>query len=821
MAENKDFYFLRQGGAMGELIRAKDWSKTPIGAPETWPESLCTMIAVMLDNPFPMYIAWGTNYTQIYNDGYRPILGTTKHPAALGIGTRETFSEIWNIIGTMFDGVMQGQPVGFPNFMLPLNRNGFIEECYFDFAYSPIRLKNGEVGGILVTVVETTANKKIETALINSNQRYLNNIIQAPVAMCILRGENLIVEVANEKMLELWDKKIDEVLQKPIFEGLPEAKDQGLESILDHVYRTGERFTANERPVNLPRNGVVQTTYINFVYEALHEEDQKISGIVAIAVEVTEQVLARTKIQASEIRFRNLIAQSPIPMAVFKGPDHLIEMANDAMQKRWRKKEDDYLNIKVTDVFPEIKSQNFIHLLNQAYTSGISYSEHESESFLIFDGIKEKFYVDFEYSPVKDVHGKVSGIIITVNDVTDRVETRKKIEESEKRFRSLAETLPQLIWETDNKGNSLYASGKWFEYTGIKPGGEAEWRAVIHPDDYENNTRVWKHSLLTGEIYRCDLRLRKKNGEYRWYAVTGESVLDQDKNIIKWVGAFTDIQTEKIFRQELEKEIINRTAELELKNDALEKMNKELQSFAYISSHDLQEPLRKIQTFTSQILEKEHQSLSEYGQEKFKRMQNAAKRMQTLIEDLLSYSRTTTAEMRFEKTDLRIIVDDVREDLKDELLQKNAIIEIIEICELTIIPFQFRQLIYNLVSNSLKFTKPNTAPHIKIKCIIAKGIELSQVKLNHHKNYCHISFADNGIGFEEIYSEKIFEVFQRLHGKQEYDGTGIGLAIVKKIVENHNGFITAHGAINKGSTFNIYFPEIPIGENGQVKKYNQ
>ena len=156
---------------MGNLIRATDWTSTPLGDPSEWPASLRTAVAIMLDNPFGMYIAWGPEYTQLYNDGYRPILGSTKHPQALGISTRETFSEIWHIIGSMFQGVMDGKAVGFPDFMLPLNRNGFVEECYFDFSYSPIREETGEVGGVLVTVIETTSKKKAEDALRESEVR--------------------------------------------------------------------------------------------------------------------------------------------------------------------------------------------------------------------------------------------------------------------------------------------------------------------------------------------------------------------------------------------------------------------------------------------------------------------------------------------------------------------------------------------------------------------------------------------------------------------------------------------------------------------------
>ena len=163
--------FLSGGGEMGKLIRATDWSNTPLGDPANWPPSLRTMVSVLLNNPFGMYIAWGKEFTQIYNDGYRPILGTSKHPQALGLSTKETFAEVWDIIGPMFDGVMNGVRVGFPDFMLPLDRNGFIENCYFDFAYSPIRKEDGEIGGVLVTVIETTKKKKALDDLKESEER--------------------------------------------------------------------------------------------------------------------------------------------------------------------------------------------------------------------------------------------------------------------------------------------------------------------------------------------------------------------------------------------------------------------------------------------------------------------------------------------------------------------------------------------------------------------------------------------------------------------------------------------------------------------------
>jgi len=147
---------LAGGGEMGELMRSIDWSQTAVGAASSWPQSLRTALSILLETGFPMYIAWGPEFIQFYNDGYRPILGSTKHPAAMGRSTRETFAEIWDIIGPMFEGVMRGTPTTVVDFLLPLDRHGFVEECYFIFSYSPIREEGGSVGGVLVTVTETT-----------------------------------------------------------------------------------------------------------------------------------------------------------------------------------------------------------------------------------------------------------------------------------------------------------------------------------------------------------------------------------------------------------------------------------------------------------------------------------------------------------------------------------------------------------------------------------------------------------------------------------------------------------------------------------------
>ncbi len=277
-------------------------------------------------------------------------------------------------------------------------------------------------------------------------------------------------------------------------------------------------------------------------------------------------------------------------------------------------------------------------------------------------------------------------------------------------------------------------------------------------------------------------------------------------------------------------ELIIANNELAFQNEEKEKRaaelinaNKELLAFTYISSHDLQEPLRKIQTFVTIILENENKNLSDKGKYNFQRMQQSAGRMQQLIDDLLAFSRINTTEHTFEKTDLNLIINEVKSELRDNILEKHATIEASESCPVNIIAFQFRQLMYNLISNALKFSNPDIPSHIIIKSSIIKGTLLNDAcipasiktgetdkivpeNFSPEKYYCHISVKDNGIGFEPHFSERIFGVFQKLHSKEVYKGTGIGLAIVKKIVDNHKGLITATSELGKGATFDIYIP---------------
>lgn len=247
--------------------------------------------------------------------------------------------------------------------------------------------------------------------------------------------------------------------------------------------------------------------------------------------------------------------------------------------------------------------------------------------------------------------------------------------------------------------------------------------------------------------------------------------------------------------------------ELEIKIEKLSRSNEELEQFAYVASHDLQEPLRKIRAFGERLAVKFRESLGEDGKDYIDRMQNAAARMQILIDDLLAYSKLSRSKEENVEVDLADIVKDVLNDLEIPIEQSKANVEVQPLPVVMAIRGQMRQLFQNIISNALKFNLPGNIPSIQLRTEIIDGAQVKVLNNVHKKKqYCRITIKDNGIGFEEKFLERIFVIFQRLHGRSEYAGTGIGLAICKKIVENHNGHITAESKLNEGSSFIITLP---------------
>lgn len=530
--------------------------------------------------------------------------------------------------------------------------------------------------------------------------------------------------------------------------------------------------------------------------------------------DITEKKKAQLKLVESEHRYHNMIYSSPYMIAIFKGVELIIEIANDAILESWGKGKE-IIGKSIFAVLPEITVQGFDKLLLSVYRTGTPYYAFESPVRLIRHGKEEVVYYSFVYQPQRNMHGEIEGVAILANEVTPQAILNLKLRESEENFRQLAQLVPQKISRADADGVFYFYNQNWISYTGLnleslKDNG---WSKVMHPDELQEVLNSWEHSIKTGKDFEMELRILNHKGEYKWHLSRACAVKDETGKIVKWLGAATEIQEQVEQREVLEAAVKARTnelsrvnASLQGKNKELQKMNRELESFAYVSSHDLQEPLRKIQTYAGRILDNENENLSVNGKKYFRIMQESALRMQTLIEDLLTFSGLSTTGRQFENNDLNDIVEKIKTELNETIVSKQAIIEVGELCPVHVIQFQFYQLLQNLITNSIKFARPGHPPHIIIQSKIVEGNKLKKYDLLPHIQYCHISIRDNGIGFEKKFYGKIFEVFQKLHSKDEYAGTGIGLAIVKKIVDNHNGHITVTSQLNSGTTFDIYLP---------------
>lgn len=292
--------FLNGGGEMGERIRTKDWRTTPIGAPATWPQSLRTTVSILLNSRFPMFVWWGPQLTTIYNDAYIPIAGE-KHPVLLGESGSRMWAEIWDVIGPMAEQVMNAGVASWADDQLLLmNRHGYVEETYFTFSYSPIFTDDGKVGGLFCACTETTGKVLSARHLQQSEANFRNLVKQAPVAICIVSGTDYLVEIANERMLQFLGRSSD-IIGRPIIEALPEARVQGLMQILDTVQQSGEPYHIDTFPATILIDGVREERFFDLIFKPYRAaSEMEVSRIFCAAHNVTEQVIARQKLEESE-----------------------------------------------------------------------------------------------------------------------------------------------------------------------------------------------------------------------------------------------------------------------------------------------------------------------------------------------------------------------------------------------------------------------------------------------------------------------------------------------------------------------------------------
>ena len=288
-------------GEMADLTRAFDWSQSPVGPVEQWPEALLITVNTLLASRHPMFLWWGEDLVQFYNDAYRPSISEEKHPRALGQRGRDCWPEIWQIIGPQIDAVMtKGEASWHENQLVPIHRNGQLEDVYWTYGYSPVRNFSGDICGTLVVCTETTVSVSAQRLLEREMARLADLFQQAPAFFAVMGGPEYVFEMINPPYQELIGKR--DVLGKTVREAVPEAERQGFIALLDVVYQTGEPFVGRGTPIQLARSGskALEMRYLDFVYQPRRDADGSISGIIALGVDVTESKRAEQLLLQSE-----------------------------------------------------------------------------------------------------------------------------------------------------------------------------------------------------------------------------------------------------------------------------------------------------------------------------------------------------------------------------------------------------------------------------------------------------------------------------------------------------------------------------------------
>jgi|GEM_PF-1250204 len=604
----------------------------------------------------------------------------------------------------------------------------------------------------------------------------------------------------NAKCEELYGKKKEEVLGMTLDQIFPDA-DMSVPVSRLRLALEGEMVRYSMEPSR------VLDRYYESAVIPIRDSESKVSHILCVLHDVTEVagmtkrvrevnrlLEQRNKELADRTLFLETLLDSTVDSVVAFDTEQRIIAFNRTSERKYGRLRDEVIGRKVLDAFPALKDTESMKELDAALSGQFVHVPERANTF--GEGYHEKFLIPLV------MNGTVTGALGIVRDIT---EMRLAVEELQERThfnQTLIDSIVDVITAVDNdlrftmwnrtaekkyKINREDVLGK--KVTDVFPAlaDTPQMEELIQALEKGQSRTMLEVPYHQGHGF-CDIfyiPLRNAAGK-----VTG---------LLAVVHDITAIKNSSLQLEELNGQLAN-------KNHELNRINSELASFSYVASHDLQEPLRKIQAFTSLILAKDSNNISESGQDYFRRIQASAGRMQQMIDGLLLFSRTNTAPKHFERRNLNELLQDVSLHLNDEIRKKGAIIVADELPEVMVISHQFEQLMEHVLTNALRFQPQGNIPEIRISAMKVSGKDIVGEVAQRNRTYQRITVSDNGIGFSPEEAEKIFQMFYRLHGKSEYPGTGIGLSICRRIAQNHNGFITAESEGTGGARFHIYLP---------------
>ncbi|RYZ20535.1 MAG: PAS domain S-box protein [Chitinophagaceae bacterium] len=704
-------------GAMGRVIAGRDWSKTPLGPIEEWPTSLRNALGLLLPSNEPMALTWGPQHTLLYNDSYRMLCGG-RHQRMLGHDFRRCRPPGWPSLGAAFDRAAHGESSCVENQRLLFDHNGYAEETFFNFSFSPVHDESGSVAGVFIQAFGQTAR-----VLAERRSRALR-------ALASRNGEAHTVEAALQlaaATLAPFDLDLPFLL-------LYRAREEGNELVAHAGFN--EDHEGHNVPPPVAENA-------DWPFESAVRNGGPLEVLIGDRFgDIPVGPYPEPPLRAFIL---------PITPPGYTGP----------------------AAFAVAGVSPRLTlndaCRTFYELLAVTLTAFVAYTEDREAEEARAKAQLEAYWEHFR-------------------------QMAAVVQKSEELFHSLADQVPVVVFMTA-PDNATYWNKYWLRFTGLSvtESHAKGWRAAAHPDDVVEAIRVYNEAVAQRASVTHELRLRRHDGVYRWFQFTVSPRYAADGSFSGYSGIAIDVTERRETAILLESLVRERTA-------ALQRSNEDLQQFAHVTSHDLKEPVRKVKTFAGMLHDDPDTRLSERGQLFLDKIRSAADRMFTMITGVLAYSTVMESEPEWQPVPLDALLGAIRDDLEVAIRQKGARIDYQDLPVLHGAPVLLYQLFFNLVNNALKFAREEVPPVIELSAHPDKV-----------PGWTRIEVRDNGIGFDQGHAEHIFETFTRLHSKDHYEGTGLGLALCRKIVQRHGGLISAQGVAGEGAVFELVLPLAEAG----------
>lgn len=796
------FAYLRSGGQAGEAILAHAWERHPLGPPETWPVALRITLGIVLNSSHPMFLIWGDKNYLFYNDYYAPILGG-KSAAALAQPFSEVWKEVWDELQPLVERSLRGESVFYEDYPITLERHGYPELAYFTFSYSPVRDEEGETQGLICTVIETT--EKVEVAARNREaEEQFRFALEASGNIGTWSYELDAEEFRVDEHLAMLFRKDalqPERMHKPeYFVGLihPDDRPRVLSTFKEAI-DTGARYDIEYRLV--PSQDL--TVWIAARGQVVRDASSGKRRFAGVAIDISrlkaallerDEAAQRAEVESARASENGRVLEALLESApvgiVFVDRAGKLVLANSTNQDIWGQHPTpetvgDYGEWKGW-WGPGMDRQGELIRSDEWPLSRVLSGEPMAECVAEIEPFGQpgvRRIIAVRAAGVRRHGVELVGAVAANMDITAQVAAEAAFKESEERFRSITDVIPQIVWSADATGKNDYINNRWAEFTGVPNTGTLgdDWHTFIHDEDLPLLLATWQKSLEYGSRLEIEHRLQHCSGAYRWVLNRAIPTLDEAGQVKRWMGTLTDVHDRKL-------------AEQGLKLSARKK-----DEFLAMLAHELRNPLAPI-VAASEVL-----NIAPDDSERVRRTAGVIARqvrhMTELVDDLLDVSRVTRGlvQLDLENVDVSDIIASAVEQVKPLLESRSQHLELMLGPASALVRgdrTRLVQVIANLLNNAAKYT--GQGGHVSVK------VEVTEHTVS-------IAVTDTGIGISSQLLPQVFELFTQAERTPDRSqgGLGLGLALVRSLTALHNGTVSVESpGVGRGSTFRVFLPSL-------------